>query len=488
MRLQDLGASAADTLRGAALYISDIITPTVRLGVTGLARAGKTVFITALVRTLIEGGAAPPLQRLARVPGFRAYLEPQPDDDVPRFAYEEHLAELASDPPKWPESTRRISELRLTLEWEPQDWAFRRAIGARQRLFVDIVDYPGEWLSDLAMLDLDYAAWAREALAAGRAPGRGEAAREFLAFLGDVAPDAAADEQVAIRGARLFTEHLRAVREETARQSVLGPGRFLLPGDLEGSPLLTFFPCEVASAGASAGSLHALLERRFESYKAAVVRPFFENHFSRIDRQIVLVDALSALNGGADALIELEAGLEGVLRAFRPGQNTWLGRLLGQRRVDRVLFAATKADHVNAAGHHRLAAILRKAVTRAERRTAGAGADLGFAALAALRATEDVAVEAGADRFQCIRGVPMPGEVLDGRRYDGATRAVVFPGDLPADPLAAFEADTARPGAYRFVRFRPPCITPAAGGAGPGPWPHIGLGRTIEYLLGDFLP
>ncbi len=487
MRLQDLGANAADTLRGAALYISDIFTPTLRLGVTGLARAGKTVFITALVRTLVEGGAVPPLRRLARVPGLRAYLEPQPDDDVPRFAYEEHLAALAADPPVWPESTRRISELRLTLEWEAQDWAFR-AVGARQRLFVDIIDYPGEWLADLAMLDLSYAAWSLEALAAARAPGRGGAAREFLGFLANVDPTAAADEQLAIVGARLFTEHLRAVRGEAARQSVLGPGRFLLPGDLEASPLLTFFPCEAQPAGGSPGSMEALLERRFESYKAAVVRPFFENHFSRLDRQIVLVDALSGLNGGSDALNELETGLEGVLRAFRPGQNTWLARLLGQRRIDRVLFAATKADHLNAAGHDRLAAILRKAVTRAERRTAVAGAGLGFVALAALRATEDVAVEKGAERYQCIRGVPLPGEVLDGRPYDGATRAVVFPGDLPADSLAAFEAETARSGAYCFVRFRPPPITAAAGAAGPGPWPHLGLDRTVEFLLGDLLP
>ena len=35
------------------------MTPTVRLGVTGLARAGKTVFITALVRNLIAGGRLP---------------------------------------------------------------------------------------------------------------------------------------------------------------------------------------------------------------------------------------------------------------------------------------------------------------------------------------------------------------------------------------------------------------------------------------------
>ena len=47
------------------------------------------------------------------------YLEPQPDDDLPRFAYEEHLARLTADDRSWPEGTRRISQLRLTLEYEP---------------------------------------------------------------------------------------------------------------------------------------------------------------------------------------------------------------------------------------------------------------------------------------------------------------------------------------------------------------------------------
>ncbi|WP_439603509.1 YcjX family protein, partial [Devosia sp.] len=31
-------------------------TPTLRLGVTGLSRAGKTIFITALVHNLLTGG------------------------------------------------------------------------------------------------------------------------------------------------------------------------------------------------------------------------------------------------------------------------------------------------------------------------------------------------------------------------------------------------------------------------------------------------
>ena len=41
-----------------------VVTPSVRLGVTGLSRAGKTVFIAALVHNLVHGG---------RLPLFKAY-------------------------------------------------------------------------------------------------------------------------------------------------------------------------------------------------------------------------------------------------------------------------------------------------------------------------------------------------------------------------------------------------------------------------------
>ena len=71
-----------------------LLHPTVRLGVTGLSRAGKTVFITALVHGLTRGGRFPVFGALAegRIAGAR--LAPQPDDAVPRFDYENHIRAL----------------------------------------------------------------------------------------------------------------------------------------------------------------------------------------------------------------------------------------------------------------------------------------------------------------------------------------------------------------------------------------------------------
>ena len=57
-------------------------------------------------------------------------------------------------------------------------------------------------------------------------------------------------------------------------------------------------------------------------------------------------------------------------------------------------------------------------------------------ALAALRSTREAEARQGRQRLPCIVGVPMPGERLGGKPYDGRTEAAVFPGDLPEDPAS----------------------------------------------------
>ena len=81
-------------------------------------------------------------------------------------------------------------------------------------------------------------------------------------------------------------------------------------------------------------TLAAMMERRYEAYRTHVVRPFFRDHFSRLDRQIVLVDALTALNAGASAVKDLQHALADILSCFRQGQNSILSNLFG-RRIDR---------------------------------------------------------------------------------------------------------------------------------------------------------
>ena len=248
-----------------------------------------------------------------------------------------------------------------------------------------------------------------------------------------------------------------------------------MPGDLEGSPALTFsaLPRPDRRDGAS---LWRAFDRRFEAYKRVVVDPFFRNHFARLDRQIVLVDALGAIHDGPRAVEDLRAAMSDILACFRPGERSWLAPILG-RRIDRILFAATKADHLHHSQHGKLAAIVEALVKDARARALFSGADTRALSIASLRATVEDTVTRGGREIDVVRG----------RLIDTGEEAALFPGALPDDPAAILAP--ARHGsadwtdaAYRVTRFAPPRLLGAEGGL-----PHIRLDRAAEFLIGDRL-
>ena len=483
--IQELIEEARLSARALYDFGESLFNPTVRLGVTGLSRAGKTVFITALIHGLTRGGRFPVFEAFATGRIARAHLAPQPDDGVPRFAYESHLQSLIGER-HWPSSTVDISELRLVIDYQRQN-------GADRTLTLDIVDYPGEWLLDLPLLAKSYAQWAAESLALSREAPRVHLARDWHAHLATLRPEAAQDEQATLASAKLFTDYLRACRDERFAMSLLPPGRFLMPGNLAHSPALTFAPLDVPSDGtAPEGSLWAMMARRYEAYKDIVVRPFFRDHFARLDRQIVLVDALAAFNAGPEALHDLEAALAGILDCFRIGRGTLLSTLF-RPRIDRILFAATKADHLHHASHDRLEAVLRRAVSHAAARAESTGAAIDVVALAAVRATREATVAKGRDKLPSLLGTPAPGETANGEIFDGNTEVATFPGDLPADAEELFRQDAFRglssaaadTSDFRFLRFRPPLLD--RDGTDEPTLPHIRLDRALQFLIGDRL-
>ena len=473
--ISDIADGLTRGVEGVGARISGaLFEPVIRLGVTGLSRAGKTVFITSLIANLMDRGRMPGLlaARDGRVDA--AFLQPQPNDTLPRFEYETHLGALTGPEPHWPESTRAVSELRLSLRVRPS--GLLSGLSGPRTVHLDIVDYPGEWLLDLGLLEKSYASWSEETL---RRLENRPIGTDYMTLLGSTDVKAPLDEPVAQHLARTFTQYLHAARIKGFSDCT--PGRFLLPGDLEGSPVLTFAP--LPSQGASPRkSLVKEMERRFEAYKARVVRPFFRDHFARIDRQIVLVDVLGAIHRGPAAVEDLRRAMGDIFEAFRPGQNTFLSRLLRGRRVDRILFAATKADHLHHNQHGRLSDIMSALLTDARRRADFAGAQTQALTLAALRATtEEVRTHKG-ETLDCVRGV-----LLDKAGGRGKT-AAFYPGELPEDPIRLLQPATSGApawldGEYQSMRFAPSVLS-LKPGEGP---PHIRLDRAAQFLIGDRL-
>ena len=451
---------------------------TVWLAVTGLSRAGKTVFITSLVHNLISTlhnpNRMPLLQavgegrlRAARLDTARAGL-------LPRFPYAANIAQMAEVPSRWPERTVDISEIGIDIRYEPAGLfgqILTRIGGPTATLSLKIVDYPGEWLLDLPLLGLSYAEWSRTTLALWRQGLRAEIGRDFLNALAAHPPHAPASETAARELHDLYRATLVAARD-THGLSYLQPGRFVCPGSLGEVPYLWFAPLDLPEEPTrlKSGTLAALMAERFEVYKREVVEAFYENYFRNYARQIVLVDVLGALLAGRDAFEDTRLAIEAILQSFRYGQRSILSRLIGSARVEKLLFAATKADHVPDLQRDHLTALLRNMAALPTLDARGGDADIDVIAIASVASTLEGVQEIDGKRVQ----------VVIGREVGAEKQAKFFAGQIPIRPPRP--ADWGTP-FLSIPRFEPPPIDPAPVDG----IPHINLDLALEFLIGDRL-
>jgi len=437
----------------------DYVRPRVlRIGVTGLARSGKTVLLTALATALLA-----PLPLGGRIRSTR--LAPSGAETLPRFDPGRHLAALAADPPRWPERTDAVSLLALDLELG--DAASYNPLPPR-RVRLELLDYPGEWLLDLPLIGQSFEDWSASVLGRLQLPSLAPITRDFLAFSLGLPALAAADEALAEAGHKLYRAMLGRLRDERGL-SMLQPGRFLMPAPGASPPWERFFPIPGGSGG-----LHALLRLRYDVYVESVRSGLVSPLFGDMDRLVVLADLLGALHTGPEAFADAQASLSAAAAALR-WHGSWidtftaLARLeLPPRVIRRVAFAATKADHVADRQRGNLAGLMGR-MTAGPAGTEGAAETAAFA-IAAVRCTEDFVWTLEGHPVSAVRG-----RVLGDRQL---TRS--YPGEVPdRPPDAAFWA-------HPFLNLPAfePVRLPEGGRLGV---PNIGLDALLGFLLEDVL-
>lgn len=443
----------------------------VRLAVTGLSRSGKTVFISALAHHLLQSDQGRSLPFFAAAAEGRIIsVRDLSTTSATPFPLQQSLAGLKASPPHWPNSTEALSEIRLALRYRRKP-GLRRALGEHSTLYLDLIDYPGEWLLDLPMLTLSFEQWCRQQQALFASQPRTEMAADWVAQQRGI--DWLAPAPVGLRQqlAEQYRSLLQLLREPPHNLSLLQPGRLLMPGELTGSPLLDLFPIvqnwPEAPESADNDSLFMQLQQAYNEYCEQVVRPFYQNHFRHFDRQIVLVDCLKTLNSGEACFNDMQLALTTLLHSFQYGRNSLLRRLL-RPRIDRVLFAATKADHVTANQHHNLDQFLHLMIEAAQREMRFEQVDTRCLALSSLRATEAAQARLDGQHLSCLRG----------HRKDTGEEIALFPGEVPIELPRAEDWNSDR---FRFVDFAP---RPLPSGS-LKPEHHIRLDQAIEYLLGD---
>lgn len=426
----------------------------VRIGVTGLRRAGKTSLLTSLAINLLAlGRGTPTLPALSTKLGsrrIRVALAPSGAESMPRFDALAKSQTLAADPPGWPTPTDSVSLLALDVEIsQPGLLAGLPA----QRLRLEFLDYPGEWLLDLPLLGQGFAAWSASTLR--RLEKRPEAAA-FLAFTSGLPAGVAADEDLIRTGHTLYVALLRSLQANG--MSLLQPGRFLMPSPGAASPWQNFFPMT------GSGRLASLMQARFEAYLGAVRDELAAPGFARVDRLIVMADLLSALHAGRAAFDDVSAALALVSGAL--GQRKPLPLLpswLQPWGIGRIAFVATKADHVASRQRANLAGLMSRLID------APGHATWKTFAIAAINCTEDFVWTLDGRPVSAVRG-----------HVSGQGTVRSYPGEVPdrTPELSDWQ--------HPFLSL--PDFTPKRlQEGGRGAIPHLDLDRLLVFLLEDML-
>lgn len=438
----------------------------VRLGVTGLSGAGKTAFITSLVHQLTQGDSPLNLPFFSVVQQGRylgGRLAAEQALTIPRFPYEHNLGYLQQSPPQWPPSTAGWSQLSLALRYKARQ-GLRSHLQSHSELELDIVDYPGEWLLDLPLLQLNYQQWSEFSWQLFAKPHRQTLAAGFKALLETTDLNDASESQL-----QLLTDAYKKLLQQfsaTAGTYLNQPGRLLVPGELAGAPMLQLLPLLPEQLQRDSALLQKL-DNHYQSYRDYVVKPFYKQHFSQLDRQVVLVDCLSALNAGAAATAELSQALQLIMQSFHYGPSSMLRRLF-KPQISKVLFAASKADHVTPEQHQALTLLLQNLLRQPLKQTTYQLAKTEAMALAALSASQSGYVEQQGRKQPCLNGTDS----------NSGKRISLFPGDVPAEvPDAAV---------FASHQFSFPSLLPLPSAANAN-LPHIRMDHALQFLLGDKL-
>jgi len=457
-----------------------------RLAVTGLSGAGKTAFITGLVNQLLNSGAASsashsrqhglPLWQVSReqrLLGVKRAM--QPDLEIASFDYQGAMLALTSNPPTWPESTRTISELRLAIKYRPEKGLLAK-FADTATLYLDIVDYPGEWLLDLPMLRQSYVEWCTAQQHRIAVLKSSPLYTGFETSLSALNLTAMADESELKRLADQYQQLLHDLVHVQGYYQAQ-PGRMLLPGEWQGAPLLAFFPLlsvtDAQWSNLKQSDKHSafhVLEKRYQEYVAKVVKPFYKQHFAGFDRQVVLVDCFSALNRGKSQFEDMGAALNAIMESFQYGQSSYLRRLFAPR-IDRLLFAASKVDHVTRDQQSHVLSLLTDMLKHSQHFAGFEGCKVETMAISAIKATRHGMVTTQDGDVEVVQGTGLNGQAL-----------TLFPGEVPT---RLPEPDFWREQGFNFIGFAPPDnrnFDPSS-----VHFDHIRLDHLLQYLVGDKL-
>lgn len=407
----------------------------IHLGVTGLRRTGKTVFLTSLIYQLTELGSKNLGRFSANGVTLRAATlknsKNSQNNAIKLFPFRDNLECLRKDPPQFPLSTTSESECVLSFYYDvPRSKSrmdqVKSVIGLRKsqgRITLHLHDYPGEYLLDVGLINQTYNQWSQATLARMRKQCLEEAGRYGKAVenMEGRAPD-----EIFARLRESYGDYVSAAQK--AGMEFVQPGRSLIKWDekhgensksrtMPSPEELPFVPLPqslIESSTEQTGLVGQMISQ-YNRYVDEKVKPFIKR-IQRCRSQLVLVDVLRILRNGVDAHNDTRDCITEILRAYHEAWQPFRG-------VRKVQFAATKADHATKNYRANMTRLLDDLVDKAKGPIKIRTPIVSSEWFTSLRSTQDALIEQ--------HGKPM--DVLKGVRIGSSEEQAFNPGLVPSE-------------------------------------------------------
>jgi predicted YcjX-like family ATPase len=421
-----------------------------RIAVTGLAGAGKTVFLLSLLQNIEHFN--PNRFRLAGGGSLGAFRELAPAtagfELFPRTRLRARL--IATQDIAWPEKTRNIYCCRCAFDYSGlglggQLWNIlsRRPWLGRRRVEWEFLDFPGERFSDALMArHASFPAWSDAVMELWEIsePSR----RGMDGFLSLMAASlSASGEELLLAYKRCLAAIVHGKNQLiTPSTFMLGPeaGEPLAPADLldggtgrlSGLPGGEFVPLS-RDFRAARPDLTEIFSRHYGRYREELILPVF-NAVNACDVLLVLVDIPGILSGGVGRYNDASHLLEILADVVVP--SGWFSS-----GVKRLALIAAKADMIHARDQDSLAALADDMLRLIRNRRPEIGQTASFP-VASWVSARSVDLDDGG---RALQGIPARSGGRETRIFRVPELRPEWPGDWePEDP------------AYSYPRLSPP--------------------------------
>jgi len=436
---------------GKALNNISMPIKTTKIAITGLSRSGKTIFITSLIDQLLHQKKIHSMTQ--KYKKFSVNLK-FPKVSVKRFEYHP-LKKIIKEYHQWPEGTDNITS--TTLEFEVKS---RYSFVRNSKFRVELIDYPGEWILDIKMLELSYEQWNEKIIAWMRNINE-DIVKEYLKVIDNLS-DKSKGEELGEKLHKQYVDMIRYLKDN--HFSNITPGRFLMPSDLLDDPVLYFAPINNSSS-----TLYAEFKKKYDEYLENVVKNIQLEHFEGFDRQIVLVDIIEALQNGPQCYGDMKDGLKSMLSLYDHRNKNFISQWFSSS-IRNVIFVATKADLITTSQHNNFSALLNEMVEDIKNELDIHHIKTEAQVIAAVKCTQIVKCEHDGKPLSCIRGVDPEDNI----------EVELFPGEMPSSfPL---------PNQWNTSNYAYEAFLPAKNSYKDNePFEHINMDKVIESIIGDLL-